>query len=661
MNYFTRTKDKRGLLTKFVLFMLLFLGSSGAWAQTYKKVTSTDQLETTGKYLIVYESGSAVSVMSDSGKDVFTSVSATKDGDNIILTETEKANTITLSGDNAKGYSFVLKNGKYLYNGGSGTKLLESDTDAKWTITFSGTDYKAEITIANKGRYIVSNGSGDNLTFKIASSAGENVYLYKETSGGSVTTPEIKVTSANPIEVTEAGGKQTITYSITNGAGNVTATKSETATWIKDITVAANAVTFTVDANTGEARSADIILSYEGAKNVIVTVNQAKTTVGATPVINASNVEVAANATSGQIAYTISNPVSGTELQATTTATWLTLGTPTAEAVPFTMDANTNTTTNEATVTLTYGTVTKDIIVTQAAAAAAGEETVPKPMLKTLTYSTTKGLFDEEETLSNGEGIPYYGAIAVNAAYADKATGAFVDMSDKVSGLVYKFDTKPYTKEEFKSHTIVGTTTVSTRSALITTEGRSESTLYLSVIAYHIKNGVRSYSDVATLKYKYEAPGTKKELTLKSSESPFTLELTAANKTSDEQGTLFKDVKTVTISATDADGNNVDLSGLSFISRSSNRKLALSHMTLIGTTETTAPGNTTLMIVSAIGLLLFAGMTVYDAQATRAMLEQYSAQGPEMVKKVSILCALNLYLDFVNMFMYILQLLGNRD
>lgn len=50
-----------------------------------------------------------------------------------------------------------------------------------------------------------------------------------------------------------------------------------------------------------------------------------------------------------------------------------------------------------------------------------------------------------------------------------------------------------------------------------------------------------------------------------------------------------------------------------------------------------APGNTTLMIVSAIGLLLFAGMTVYDAQATRAMLEQYSAQGPEMVKKVSIL------------------------
>ena len=74
-----------------------------------------------------------------------------------------------------------------------------------------------------------------------------------------------------------------------------------------------------------------------------------------------------------------------------------------------------------------------------------------------------------------------------------------------------------------------------------------------------------------------------------------------------------------------------------------------------------APGNTTLMLVSAIGLVLFAGMTVYDAQKTRAMLDQYRNQGPEMVKKVSILCALSLYLDFVNMFLYILQLLGNRD
>ena len=66
-------------------------------------------------------------------------------------------------------------------------------------------------------------------------------------------------------------------------------------------------------------------------------------------------------------------------------------------------------------------------------------------------------------------------------------------------------------------------------------------------------------------------------------------------------------------------------------------------------------------IVCAIGLVLFAGMTIYDAQSTRALFAQYEAQGSEMIKKISILCALNLYLDFVNMFLYILQLLGSKD
>ena len=74
-----------------------------------------------------------------------------------------------------------------------------------------------------------------------------------------------------------------------------------------------------------------------------------------------------------------------------------------------------------------------------------------------------------------------------------------------------------------------------------------------------------------------------------------------------------------------------------------------------------APGQTTLMLVSAIGLVLFAGMTIYDAQFTRSMFAQYAGEGEDMVKKVSIVCALNLYLDFVNIFLYVLQLLGDRD
>lgn len=72
-----------------------------------------------------------------------------------------------------------------------------------------------------------------------------------------------------------------------------------------------------------------------------------------------------------------------------------------------------------------------------------------------------------------------------------------------------------------------------------------------------------------------------------------------------------------------------------------------------------APSNTTIMAISAIGLIIFAGLTAYDAQKTRALFAQ--ADGPEMIRRMSILCALNLYLDFINMFLYLLRLFGSRN
>lgn len=89
------------------------------------------------------------------------------------------------------------------------------------------------------------------------------------------------------------------------------------------------------------------------------------------PSISASNVNIDGDATSGQIAYTISNPVSGGQLTAATTAGWLTISAINDNNVQFTCVANTETIARTATVTLTYtynrATVTKDVTVTQAA------------------------------------------------------------------------------------------------------------------------------------------------------------------------------------------------------------------------------------------------------------------------------------------------------
>lgn len=63
------------------------------------------------------------------------------------------------------------------------------------------------------------------------------------------------------------------------------------------------------------------------------------------------------------------------------------------------------------------------------------------------------------------------------------------------------------------------------------------------------------------------------------------------------------------------------------------------------------------IIVSVIGIVIFIGLTAYDTQKIKASYEQYSGN-PEMLKKFSINMALQLYLDFINLFLYLLRLMG---
>jgi len=88
---------------------------------------------------------------------------------------------------------------------------------------------------------------------------------------------------------------------------------------------------------------------------------------GSNPSITANNVNIAYNATSGSIAYTLSN-ATGNVSATITNGDWLTLGNITSSAVPFTCSANTGTTARTATVTLSYtGASDKVVTVTQAA------------------------------------------------------------------------------------------------------------------------------------------------------------------------------------------------------------------------------------------------------------------------------------------------------
>ncbi len=68
------------------------------------------------------------------------------------------------------------------------------------------------------------------------------------------------------------------------------------------------------------------------------------------------------------------------------------------------------------------------------------------------------------------------------------------------------------------------------------------------------------------------------------------------------------------------------------------------------------------MAISAIGVLIFAGLTAYDTQSIKNEYIQHAAHGDqEWLGKSAIMGALRLYLDFINMFMFLLQLFGNRN
>jgi FtsH-binding integral membrane protein len=68
------------------------------------------------------------------------------------------------------------------------------------------------------------------------------------------------------------------------------------------------------------------------------------------------------------------------------------------------------------------------------------------------------------------------------------------------------------------------------------------------------------------------------------------------------------------------------------------------------------------MIISYIGVLVFIGLTAYDTQYLKNMaLSQPAGLEAGVIRKGAILGALKLYLDFVNLFLMLLRILGNRN
>lgn len=70
--------------------------------------------------------------------------------------------------------------------------------------------------------------------------------------------------------------------------------------------------------------------------------------------------------------------------------------------------------------------------------------------------------------------------------------------------------------------------------------------------------------------------------------------------------------------------------------------------------------DTMMYVISYIGVLVFVGLTAYDTWKIKKEIQQYGTEVNDMTQRIALMGALSLYLDFVNLFLYLLRIFGDR-
>ena len=262
---------------------------------------------------------------------------------------------------------------------------------------------------------------------KGSSSTATNNY-YPGTSGKTYTSTRFY--SGSNLAITPATGYAITSVVFTATSANY-ATALESSTWT-NATASASGTTVTVTPTNGSNAISATIGGTCGFTSVKVYYEEDDTPLA--PVINANDVELAYNETSGEIAYTVDNPVTGTAMTATSSASWISNITVGESSVTFETTTNEGDEDRSATITLTYGEVTKNVTVTQAA------YVVPVADYATLPFSWAGGASADLLALAgvtaNGLGSDYASG---NAPYLVKfdGTGDYIQVkTDSRPGIV---------------------------------------------------------------------------------------------------------------------------------------------------------------------------------------------------------------------------------
>lgn len=276
-----------------------------------------------------------------------------------------KAPVLTLTSDSSVYVQATGGEGEITYtleNAVEGTEVTAT-ADVEWISVTAGE------TIA----YTVA--ANDNPTLRsgvITVAYGEaNFTVSVKQLAAEAKDPVLTLTSEATMEFTSAGGTGEITYTLENpiGTAEVTASVSaEAASWITDVVVNQNNVTFVVAQNSDEAREGVITVAY-ATQSFTVTVKQAE---NLDPTIAIESRTVISVPTAGgdyTFRYSLKNASDAVSVQVTADVEWITIGEIGEETVTYSVDAN-NGSAREGHITATYGNSTGVITINQAGIAA---------------------------------------------------------------------------------------------------------------------------------------------------------------------------------------------------------------------------------------------------------------------------------------------------
>ena len=239
-----------------------------------------------GNYAIGNPDGTKIAVLWKSGDNNLKSIDVTKDSEgNLICAPNveikESIFTFAESTDEDYPGMFTIQdhNELYLYAASSGSNHLMAksslDADCYWDISQNADGSYSIVASKSSNRNVMQN---NGSIFSCYASASQTaIVLYPAENVINDDTPLIEVTSENPIGVPAEGGSYTIQYILHNKISGEKIVFDPNVDWITDPEISDNEITFNVEAQESGAvaRTGVITLSYEGAEDVEIEVNQA--------------------------------------------------------------------------------------------------------------------------------------------------------------------------------------------------------------------------------------------------------------------------------------------------------------------------------------------------------------------------------------------------